>query len=132
MRKWRLESGALGIAVFASTVCAIWNAVDEFGLLRDWSTVAIAVCTWLAIPWLVGLQGTFTSKASTRRVNLALSVCFAALFAYYASNGSSADHGEGAPHMNLVIAPILVLFATLTVWGSVLLLRGLDRLRAAK
>ena len=132
MQKKHVEVSLLAAATLASIVCAIWNAVDELSLLQNWYRVASTACMWLFIPWIVAVRGAFTPNPSTRRVNLALSVCFAALFALYASNGPTADRGEGAQHMHLIVVPALTLFATLAVWGSVLLLRGLNRLCATK
>jgi glucose dehydrogenase len=128
----RVELTLIAVATLMSTVCAIWNAVDEYWQLGDWSGIAFFAGIWLFIPWLVALRGVLTTRSSTRRTNLVLCVVFAALFLIYAFNGSSGDRGEGAQHMHLVFVPVLLALVTLGVWIAVSLLRGVDRLRAPR
>jgi len=97
----------------ASTVFVVWNAVDEWWQLENWTGVCLVSLAWLFIPYCVVLIGVFAKNWTRRTICLIISVLFTALFLPYALNGPTSERPEGTQHMHLYFVPFLMGFVVL-------------------
>ncbi len=122
------SKAALIIITAMSTVFVLKNALDEGYLLGTWSAVLMISAFWLVVPYLTLLIGLLAKSGRRFWGSMVYALLLMALFAMYAMNGSTADRGEGAQHMHLVLVPIFLLFVSFVLICALSVLGLLRRL----
>ncbi len=112
----------IALATLLAIGFAAWNAIDEFGLLQSYGSVAVVVVSWSALPLINALIGVRSKHDALEEISLVLAGLYALLFAVYALNGSTADRPEGAQHMHLVLVPLLLAFVSPAFYCLLLIL----------
>lgn len=106
------RKAALLAITLLSTVFVLKNTFDERYLLETWAAMLTISAFWLAVPYLTLLAGLWAKSRAQFWVIMVYALLLMALFARYAMNGSTADRGEGAQHMHLILVPVFLLFVT--------------------
>ncbi len=112
----RGKKTAIVLLTGASTVCAVWNIVEESltHLNRRWALELLFL--WLVIPYLNALIGLLSSKPQRVFNSLAIAVLYTVLYLPYALNGSSAESPpDTAAHMHVLFVPPFAFMLALVV-----------------